>query len=147
MHVMIIGAAGMVGRKLTERLVRDGRIAGTDIERLTLVDIFAPERPEGFSGALSVETADLAADAAAERLVDLRPDVIFHLAAIVSGEAEADFEKGYRINLDGKLGAVRGDPPRRRGSPTGRASSSPPRSPSSARRFPTRSATSSSRRR
>ncbi len=110
MHVMIIGAAGMVGRKLTERLVRDGRIAGTDIERLTLVDIFAPERPEGFSGALSVETADLAADAAAERLVDLRPDVIFHLAAIVSGEAEADFEKGYRINLDGSwalLEAVR----------------------------------------
>ena len=39
-----------------------------------------------------------------------RPDVIFHLAAIVSGEAEADFDKGYRINLDGTRQSVRGDP-------------------------------------
>jgi nucleoside-diphosphate-sugar epimerase len=44
---------------------------------------------------------DLSADGAAEELVALRPDIIFHLAAVVSGEAEADFEKGYRINLDG----------------------------------------------
>jgi nucleoside-diphosphate-sugar epimerase len=44
---------------------------------------------------------DLSAPDEAENLVALRPDLIFHLAAIVSGEAEADFEKGYRINLDG----------------------------------------------
>lgn len=101
MHVMIIGAAGMVGRKLTERLAKEGRLDGAEVDRLTLVDIFEPERPGGFSGVLSLETADLSADGAAERLVDLRPDVVFHLAAIVSGEAEADFAKGYRINLDG----------------------------------------------
>ena len=44
---------------------------------------------------------DLAAPGEAERLVEGRPDLIFHLAAVVSGEAEADFEEGYRVNLDG----------------------------------------------
>ena len=46
-------------------------------------------------------TCDFAVPGAAEKLVKDRPDVIFHLAAIVSGEAELDFDKGYRINLDG----------------------------------------------
>ena len=44
---------------------------------------------------------DFAVPGAAEKLIAGRPDVIFHLAAIVSGEAELDFDKGYRINLDG----------------------------------------------
>ena len=101
MHVMIIGAAGMVGRKLTDRLVRDTSLAGSPVDRLTLVDVVAPDRPAQFTGELACETADLSSPGAAARLVEARPDVIFHLAAIVSGEAEADFEKGYRINLDG----------------------------------------------
>ena len=101
MHVMIIGAAGMIGRKLTERLVRDGALAGKALERLTLVDVVAPERPPEFAGDVACETADLSSPGTAERLVAGHPDVVFHLAAIVSGEAEADFEKGYRINLDG----------------------------------------------
>jgi D-erythronate 2-dehydrogenase len=52
-----------------------------------------------FDGSSAV--SDLSAPGEAEKLVASRPDLIFHLAAIVSGEAEADFEKGYRINLDG----------------------------------------------
>jgi len=47
------------------------------------------------------DAGDLSAAGAAATLISDRPDVIFHLAAIVSGEAEADFAKGYRINLDG----------------------------------------------
>jgi nucleoside-diphosphate-sugar epimerase len=101
MHVMIIGAAGMIGRKLSERLAGDGSLAGKPIERMTLVDIVAPSKPAGFAGRVDLETADLSAAGEAVRLTDRRPDIIFHLAAIVSGEAEADFEKGYRINLDG----------------------------------------------
>lgn len=101
MHVMIIGAAGMIGRKLTERLVRDRSLAGKAVDELTLVDVVAPESPAGFSGKVSTKVADLSAEGTADALVAGRPDVIFHLAAIVSGEAEADFEKGYRINLDG----------------------------------------------
>ena len=101
MHILIIGAAGMIGRKLVNRLVLDGNLSGKAITALTLVDVVEAVAPSGFSGTVSVLTADLSAPAAAQNLINQRPDVIFHLAAIVSGEAEAEFEKGYRINLDG----------------------------------------------
>ncbi len=101
MHILIIGAAGMVGRKLTDRLVADKTLGGQPIERLTLVDVVEPAKPAGFAGAVETVTADLSAPGEAEKLAAKRADTIFHLAAIVSGEAEADFDKGYRINLDG----------------------------------------------
>jgi nucleoside-diphosphate-sugar epimerase len=99
-HILVLGAAGMVGRKLVDRLVRDGRLGKTDITRLTLQDVVAPAKP---TTAIPVETVtgDAADPAMAARLVAAKPEVIFHLAAIVSGEAEAEFDKGYRINLDG----------------------------------------------
>jgi len=98
MHVLIVGAAGMIGRKLTDRLVADGNVGGREIERLTLVDVVAPASRDGRA---EVVSADLAAPGEAERLIENRPDLIVHLAAVVSGEAESDFEKGYRVNLDG----------------------------------------------
>ena len=100
MRILIIGAAGMIGRKLTQRLVADGTLGGTPIGHLHLVDVTTPEKPDA-PFTVEVEPADLSQPTAAARLTASRPDVIFHLAAIVSGEAEADFEKGYRINLDG----------------------------------------------
>ena len=101
MHILIIGAAGMVGAKLTKRLLADGSLAGKGIDSLTLADWVAATPPADASFQVNVEAVDLATPGAAERLVGPRPDLIFHLAAIVSGEAEADFDKGYRINLDG----------------------------------------------
>jgi len=101
MHILIIGAAGMVGRKLTEKLVAVGNLGGKPVDRLTLVDIVPPSAPIGYQGAVTVTTADLSTPDEAAKVISSRPDVIFHLAAIVSGEAEADFDKGYRINLDG----------------------------------------------
>jgi D-erythronate 2-dehydrogenase len=101
MHILITGAAGMIGRKLTERLVRDGGLNGQPISKLTLIDIVAPAKPSGFSGDVVLAATDLSDAGAAEKALIGRPDVIFHLAAIVSGEAEADFDKGYRVNLDG----------------------------------------------
>ncbi|WP_430512030.1 D-erythronate dehydrogenase [Pannonibacter phragmitetus] len=101
MHVLIIGAAGMVGRKLAERLAKDGQLGGKTVNRMTLADVVEPSTPAGFSGQATLETADLSVPGTSERLIAGRPDVIFHLAAIVSGEAELDFDKGYRINLDG----------------------------------------------
>src|SRR6202161_884508 len=91
----------MVGRKLTERLLRDGRLGKNEISRLTLHDVVAPAKPAKAGFPVTTGEGDFAVPGAAEKLVADRPDVIFHLAAIVSGEAEADFEKGYRINLDG----------------------------------------------
>ena len=49
MHILITGAAGMIGRKLTERLVIDRALGDQPIDKLTLIDIVAPARPAGFS--------------------------------------------------------------------------------------------------
>ena len=87
MHILITGAAGMIGRKLTARLVKDGALHGRTIEKLTLVDVIPPEQPAGFTGRVELVAADLSAASEADRAVMRRPDVIFHLAAIVSGEA------------------------------------------------------------
>src|SRR4030088_3424208 len=91
----------MVGRKLTERLLRDGRLGKRDITRMTLQDVVAPTKPANASIPVAVVASDFADAGAAAPLIAHRPEVIFHLAAIVSGEAEAEFDKGYRINLDG----------------------------------------------
>lgn len=100
MQILILGAAGMVGRKLTERLVREGQVNGRSISRLVLHDVIEPEPPQA-PFKVTTLTSDFSQAGEADKLVASRPDLIFHLAAIVSGEAEADLEKGYRINLDG----------------------------------------------
>ncbi len=100
-QILIIGGAGMLGRKLAERLCADGQIGGKPIERLHLADMFAPTAPAGAPFEVTTTTGDFSQPGQAERLIADRPEIIFHLAAIVSGEAEADFDKGYRINLDG----------------------------------------------
>jgi nucleoside-diphosphate-sugar epimerase len=101
MHVMVIGAAGMIGRKLVEKIATDPDAFGRDVEALTLVDVILPPVPAELAPLASVMALDVSEPGAAKRLVEKRPDVVFHLAAIVSGEAEADFELGYRVNLDG----------------------------------------------
>lgn len=84
-HILITGAGGMLGRKLHAAL------SGPDV-RFTLADVVAPEG----SG---ITACDLSEAGVAARLVADKPDVIYHLAAVVSGEAEADLAKGYRVNL------------------------------------------------
>jgi D-erythronate 2-dehydrogenase len=99
MHILVTGAAGMIGRKLTERLAKDGALHGRAIEKLTLADVVAAQPPSAI--AADIIAHDLAAPGTAEKLVAGRPDVIFHTAGVVSAEAELDFDKGYRSNLDG----------------------------------------------
>ena len=101
MHILITGAAGMIGRKLADRLAQDGSLHGKSVERLTLLDIVPPAKPARFAGLVETIAADLSQPAEAGRVIAARPDAIFHLAGVVSGEAELDFEKGYRVNLDG----------------------------------------------
>ena len=101
MHILVLGAAGMVGRKLTDQLLQDGRLGSREITRMTLQDVVAPVAPAKATFSVNTVTCDFAVPGVAEKLLADRPDVIFHLAAIVSGEAELDFDKGYRINLDG----------------------------------------------
>ncbi|BCB18301.1 D-erythronate dehydrogenase [Bosea sp. ANAM02] len=106
MHVLITGAAGMVGRRLAERLAREGRCAGREIDRLTLTDVVAPSLPVELADRATIRVEDAGDAAVAKELAALRPDLIFHLAAIISGEAERDFDKGYRVNLDGMLNVL-----------------------------------------
>jgi len=111
MRVLIVGAAGMLGTKLALRLASEGVLGGREIESIALADVVAPAVP---AGDVPVDTVvcDVASPGAARGLLAAaRPHVIFDLAAVVSGEAETDFEKGYRVNLDGTRGlleAVRG---------------------------------------
>ena len=101
MKVLILGGAGMVGRNLALRLVADGALGGQPVEELTLFDVVAADVQGTDKTRVVVRTGDIADRATVEGLIAQRPEMIFHLAAIVSGEAEADFDKGYRINLDG----------------------------------------------
>lgn len=101
MHVLILGAAGMIGQKLAQRLARERSIADRPSNSLSLADLTLPEPPAEFDGGLATATLDISDRLAVDRCIALRPDIIFHLAAVVSGEAETDFDKGYRVNLDG----------------------------------------------
>ncbi|MBC7477135.1 MAG: SDR family oxidoreductase [Pseudorhodobacter sp.] len=87
MTILIIGAAGMIGRKIAASLAN---------EPLVLADVVPADPLPG----AEVLTLDLTAPDAPQRLLASRPATIYHLAAIVSGEAEADFDKGYAVNLD-----------------------------------------------
>ena len=100
MHILVTGAAGMIGRKLAERLAKDGVLHGAAIDKFTLTDVFPAVAPPSLALA-EIVTDDLASPAVADKLIASRPDVIFHTAGIVSAEAELDFDKGYRSNLDG----------------------------------------------
>ena len=99
-HVLIIGAAGMVGRKLVERLLRDGTLGTQAISLLRLADVVPPSMLLGSGTPVQIAVADIAVPGAAAKLLTGRPGVIIDLAAVVSGEAESDFAKGYRVNLD-----------------------------------------------
>ena len=97
-RVLVLGAAGMLGRKLVGRLTSDGELGGRRIDHLLLADAI---EPVAIGVGIETRVADLTQPGVAADLVGSEPDVIFHLAAVVSGEAEADFEKGYRVNADG----------------------------------------------
>ncbi len=101
MRILVTGAAGMIGRKLVARLAKDGEVAGTPITALDLHDIVAADLVSIPDAETSVFVGDIASPDTVDMLVSRRPDVIFHLAGVVSGEAEANFDLGYRVNLDG----------------------------------------------
>jgi nucleoside-diphosphate-sugar epimerase len=101
MRILVTGAGGMIGRKLVERLAKDGTLGGKAITALTLVDVVDSPIPAGLPKDAKALITDFSERGVATTLMQERPDVIFHLAAIVSGDAEANFEKGYKINFNG----------------------------------------------
>lgn len=101
MHILVLGGGGMVGRKFIERLAHEGQLGGKTVSKVTAQDVVAASAPGAAPFIFDAVVSDMANEGEAEALIASRPDLIVHLAAIVSGEAEADFDKGYRINLDG----------------------------------------------
>ncbi|MCA9212543.1 MAG: SDR family oxidoreductase [Planctomycetales bacterium] len=101
MRILVTGGAGMIGRKLIARLAADANLRGQPIEHVTSFDIVEGEAPTDAPFGFEARAGDLRDSETVKRLVDDEPDAIFHLAAVVSGEAEKDFDKGYGINLEG----------------------------------------------
>ena len=99
MRVLIMGAAGMVGQKLLSRLQNADTGLG-NISKIYLHDM-VPANTASWSGASEVLVGNIAEAAEMQKLADLKPDVIFHLASIVSGEAELEFSKGWQVNMAG----------------------------------------------
>lgn len=90
----------MLGRKLVERLARDAHLGAERISEMLLVDVAPVRSVEAREVGVETLVADIAEPGVGEDLLSRLPDVIFDLAGVVSGEAEADFDKGYRVNLD-----------------------------------------------
>ena len=105
MRITIIGGGGMIGQKLARALAGHGRLRGQEIAQLTLADVIDPAPVEA-PFPVSVRRLDIADRAAMDRLVAEGADVIYHLAAIVSGQAEAEFDLGMAINLAGTLNVL-----------------------------------------
>ncbi|MEO1471501.1 MAG: NAD-dependent epimerase/dehydratase family protein, partial [Pseudomonadota bacterium] len=100
MKVLIIGGAGLVGRKLAARLAARGQLRGREISAMVLGDIVDPVVP---AAGFPVGTArlDIADRASVDAVIDADTDVIFLLAAVVSAHAEADLDAGLATNLHG----------------------------------------------
>ncbi len=101
MKILVIGAAGMLGRKLIDKLAAEGSVAGKQITSMIRHDVVLSPPPPVSSFPIATHMGDLSVAGEATKLIAEKPDLIFHLAAVVSGEAEANFEKGYAINMDG----------------------------------------------
>lgn len=91
----------MIGRKITERILQDGHIGKREVNKLTLHDIVEPTAQPTENVTIRPIVGDISDKQLIDRLLSEKPDIVMHLAAIVSGEAEADFDKGYQVNFDG----------------------------------------------
>lgn len=104
MHVLITGGAGFLGKALAARLLQRGQLSAANgrdepIDEITLTDMV---RAEGFDDRRVTQVVgDVADRPLLERVITPETAAIFHLAAVVSGQAEADFDLGMRVNLDG----------------------------------------------
>lgn len=105
MKVLIIGGGGLVGQKLAKSLAARGELRGQSIDTLVLADVVDPAQIEAPFPVETV-TCDIADPASVSTVIDAETDVIYLLAAIVSGQAEEDMDLGYKINMMGTLNVL-----------------------------------------
>jgi nucleoside-diphosphate-sugar epimerase len=102
MRIIITGGGGMLGQKLARLLAERGKQRGQAITHLALADIVDP-KPVEAPFPVSCHKLDITDRAALDALFAEGVDVIYHLAAVLSGQAEAEFDLGMRINLQGSI--------------------------------------------
>ncbi|HSP58251.1 MAG TPA: D-erythronate dehydrogenase [Halomonas sp.] len=108
MHIAITGAAGFLGQRLVTRLLERGRLDGQAIRRLTLLDQVEAPLPDAGGVEIVAQALDVTVPGALDEVLASRPDVIYHLAAVVSSAAEEDLDLGMRVNFDATRALLEG---------------------------------------
>lgn len=108
MHIVITGAAGFLGQRLVNQLLARGELNGKAITRLTLIDQVEAPRPEAAGIESDCLALDITVPGALDSVLRARPEVIYHLAAVVSSAAEADLDLGMRVNFDATRALLEG---------------------------------------
>jgi len=104
-RIVILGGGGFLGVKLAQEIANRGEVRGAAVTSLVQADLAAPEPVEaGFP--VEGIAVDIRDRAALDSLFDPAPDIVFHLAAVVSGQAEAEFDLGLSINLMGTVNVL-----------------------------------------
>jgi len=98
---MILGAAGMIGQKLIEKLISLSSLNGVKINKLILFDVINTDHPKIDWMSFLIKSGDLSKETVCKDLISQKPDIIFHLAAVVSGQAEKEFDLGWNVNAKG----------------------------------------------
>ena len=104
MRILIMGGAGMIGQKLLNLLLQKKELKNQKISEITLFDIVEAPYNENSSITITTKSGDISDPQVSRDLISSEPDVIFHLAAIVSGQAEQEFDLGWNINTKGSWG-------------------------------------------
>ena len=108
MKVLVTGGTGFLGRRLISALLQQGVVTTSgdrevEIDELVVADIAEPPAPLPPDPRLKVIYGDFTEPNAAANLVDADTAAVFHLAAVVSGEAEQNFDIGMRVNVHGTM--------------------------------------------
>jgi nucleoside-diphosphate-sugar epimerase len=98
MKISILGGGGFLGRKIAAKLANDGKLGDNTVTALTLFDVTEPPKPQAPFPVVSVGGDVVALP---DNAIPEGTDVVFHLAAVVSAQAEADYDLGRRVNIRG----------------------------------------------